>query len=36
MVGEKRLWKLDQGLCVLLMLLIPSSCVSALPTCFTG
>ena len=36
MVGEKRLWKLDQGLCVLLMLLIPLQLCLSIANLFYG
>ena len=35
-VGEKRLWKLDQGLCVLLMLLIPLQLCLSIANLFYG
>lgn len=34
--GEKRLWKLDQGLCVLLMLLIPLQLCLSIANLFYG
>ena len=35
-MGEKRLWKLDQGLCVLLMLLIPLQLCLSIANLFYG